>query len=123
MKRKKKSFKKIACTTTPEFCRDYFIVTPDSDNSNSSKIFLTINYGAVYGVLNKADAFNTTNEKKADEKVQDEIKRGLDEAVKNESTIATFEFTKLTDQTVNTADWAYSTNTWKGHQVCQGSGC
>ena len=91
-----------------------FKVTAAAGNKGASKLFVNIKYTEVYGDVENNKVYNTTIEKKADENVQDEIKRGLKEAVDNHSTIATFDINELTDLTVSSADWKYITNTWAG---------
>ena len=103
--------------TATAVANNYFSIAPTTPGAyveGASKLFLTVNYTKVYGTEIKNFAYNETIEKKVDEKPQQEIQDGLDEAVKNKSTIATFEITNLTNQTVSAADWAYITNTWKG---------
>lgn len=93
----------------------YTVSYPGTVNADASKMWITMPYTRTYGADGtSAVVYNETIEKKVDEKPQQEIQDGLDEAVKNKSTIATFEITNLTNQTVSAADWAYITNTWKG---------
>ncbi len=89
-----------------------FKVTAAAGNDGATKLFINIKYTENYGdvVVNKV--YNTTIEKKTEEKVQDEIKRGLKEAVDSKSLTATFYINDLTDGCVFPADWAYITNTW-----------